>query len=75
MAENTANKKDYKILSNQKCPDCGRPLKQNKVDRTHKYCYVCFKLKNGQRWFMEKGIKKDRLQLQKENRITYNWKK
>lgn len=73
MAENTAKKVDYKIMSNQKCLDCGRPLKQNKVDRKHRFCYHCFKIRNNQRYFYEKGEQVDRLDIQKLNRITYNW--
>lgn len=71
MAENTAKKADYKELSDQRCPDCGRPLKQNKVDRKHKYCYVCFKLRNGKRFYFKDEVKLDRLVLQKANQNTY----
>lgn len=75
MSENTDKKADYKILSNQSCPDCGFILKQNKIDRNHKYCFHCFKLRNGKRYFFEKGIHVDRLEIQRRNRIEFGWRK
>ena len=73
MAENTVKKVDYKKMSNQKCPDCGHPLKQNKVIRNHHFCYHCFKLRIGQRFFFKKGIKIDRLSIQRDNRKKYHF--
>lgn len=44
-----SKKVNYQILSNQNCPDCGRPIKANVANRTTRkcYCYVCFKLRKG----------------------------
>ena len=30
-----------------RCPECGRPLKVNSVNKKHKYCYVCYNILNG----------------------------
>jgi len=49
IQEKKNQKVDYRILSNKKCNVCGRPLKQNVVDRNDhaRMCYVCFKLSKG----------------------------
>lgn len=79
---------DYLVLSDEKCPDCGRPLKQNKVNKGHRFCFVCFKIRSGKRYQyvyeVISGVltipKKlidtiDRIELQRQNRLIYNWKK
>ena len=45
--ENAVKKVSYSKMSNKKCPNCGAPLKENKVIKGHTDCYVCFKIKNG----------------------------
>jgi len=81
---------NYLVMSSKRCPDCGATLKQNKVNKGHKYCYVCFKLRNGKRYayaykviegvkiqIMEEGepkIRRDFKKEQAENRRLNNWK-
>jgi hypothetical protein len=70
--ENKSQKKvDYKILSNVNCTICGRPLKQNTAAKGHTKCYVCFKLSQGKRYYYKKGVKIDRLAIQKANILEY----
>jgi ribosomal protein L37AE/L43A len=79
---------DYKIISDNRCPDCNRPLKQNKVNKGHRHCFICFKIKAGKRYqyvyevinrmltIPKKLIKTiDRIELQRQNRIRYGWKR
>lgn len=42
-----SNKKDFRILSDKKCVDCGRFIKQNLLDKNPNadQCYKCFKPK------------------------------
>jgi ribosomal protein L37AE/L43A len=88
--ENSLKKVDYKMMSNQKCPDCGNLLKENKVKKGHIYCYPCFKLRDGKRYayvykvvdgikvqVIEDGkpkIRRDFKKEQTENRRKNNWK-
>ena len=85
--ENSLKKVDYSIMSNKKCKVCGRPLKQNVVQRNEHavLCYVCFKISEGKtkkvqrryadgksRLISEKTI--DYRKLQKENIKKYGLK-
>ena len=88
--ENSLKIVNYQVMSSKKCPDCNDPLKENKVKKGHKYCYVCFKLKNGKYYayvykvvdgvkvqVMEDGkpkIRRDFKKEQAENRRRNNWK-
>ena len=91
MTRNSQNEKiktvDYKIISGNRCPDCNRLLKQNKVNKGHKYCFVCFKIRTGKRYqyvyevingvltIPKKLIKTiDRIELQRQNRLQYGYK-
>ena len=40
-------KYDARAMSDKTCPICGHPLKQNKVVKGHKLCYVCNKVVQG----------------------------
>jgi uncharacterized C2H2 Zn-finger protein len=91
MTRNSQNEKiktvNYLDMSEKKCPDCNRLLKQNKVNKGHKYCFICFKIRIGKRYqYVYEVINGvltipkelietiDRIELQKQNRLKYGWK-
>ena len=85
MAQEKKSQKkvDYKELSNKRCTECGKPLKQNIVSRNPhaRLRYVCFKISNGKKESFPHKVsvngektplkRIDYLALQKQNKRTY----
>lgn len=71
--ENSLKKVDYTKLSNKKCVICGRPLKQNVVNKNPNacLCFVCFKLSQGKHYLSKKGQKINLYNLHLDNCRIY----
>lgn len=61
MKTGTQIKVDHSIMSDKKCKDCNRPLKENSARKGHTMCYVCMKVSNGKKtaniYLVVNGIK------------------